>query len=175
MDRGEWQGLPRRATAVHHLRWHRWDVHPRARRPPVAVERPAGRVDGPRPHPGGADRPGRYRPRRPQRPRAGGGAVQRSHQRCVVRGSDPDPRHDQPGGRVVKIAAVEMVHRAGPAGPWSVRDRRTVVAWLSIGAALVGLSWFLAAGRSDPADQLGPLSLGVAGGLVWLSGLLTGV
>ena len=75
----------------------------------------------------------------------------------------------------MKIAAVEMVHRAGPAGPWSVRDRRTVVAWLSIGAALVGLSWFLAAGRSDPADQLGPLSLGVAGGLVWLSGLLTGV
>ena len=64
---------------------------------------------------------------------------------------------------------------AEPAGLWSARDRRIVVGWLAAGAALVGLSWFLAAGEAEPADQLGPLSLGVAGGLVWLSGLLTGV
>lgn len=64
---------------------------------------------------------------------------------------------------------------AGSAGPWSARDRRTILAWLIVGAALVGLAWFLAAGKDDPADQLGYLSLGVAGGLVWLCGLLTGV
>ena len=64
---------------------------------------------------------------------------------------------------------------AGPGGPWSDRDRRIVVGWLVTGAALVALAWFLAAGKAEPADQLGPLSLGVAGGLVWLSGLLSGV
>jgi hypothetical protein len=63
----------------------------------------------------------------------------------------------------------------GGSGPWSVRDRRVVRTWLVAGAALVGLSWFLAAGKAEPADQLGPLSLGVAGGLVWLTGLLSGV
>jgi len=64
---------------------------------------------------------------------------------------------------------------AGSAGPWSARDRRIVIGWLAVGATLVALAWFLAAGKADPADQLGSLSLGVAGGLVWLSGLLSGV
>lgn len=63
----------------------------------------------------------------------------------------------------------------GGSGPWSVRDRRVVLVWLAAGAALIGWSWFLAAGKAEPADQLGPLSLGVAGGLVWLTGLLSGV
>lgn len=75
----------------------------------------------------------------------------------------------------MSAAAIGMGHPVAPAGPWSARDRRTVLACLAVGAALVGVSWFLAAGKAEPADQLGPLSLGVAGGFVWLSGLLTGV
>jgi hypothetical protein len=75
----------------------------------------------------------------------------------------------------VNTAAIGMGHSVAQAGPLSARDRRTVLGWLAAGAALVGLSWFLAAGKAEPADQLGPLSLGVVGGLVWLSGLLTGV
>jgi len=57
------------------------------------------------------------------------------------------------------------------AGPWSARDRRAVTGWLVSGAALIVAAWFFAAGAVEPADQLGFVTLGVAGGLVWLVGL----
>jgi hypothetical protein len=59
------------------------------------------------------------------------------------------------------------------AGPWSARDRRAVTRWLATGAALIVAAWYFAAGAVEPADQLRFVSLGVAGGLVWLVGLCT--
>jgi hypothetical protein len=75
----------------------------------------------------------------------------------------------------VNPVASKMGYGVRLAGPWSARDRRLVLVWLAVGAILVVLSWFLAAGKADPADQLGYLSLAVVGGLMWLSGLLSGV
>ena len=61
-------------------------------------------------------------------------------------------------------------------GPlWSRRDRVRLLVPLIGGAALIGLSWFLAAGRDDAGTQLAPVSLAIAGAgvgfgaaLVWL-------
>jgi hypothetical protein len=58
---------------------------------------------------------------------------------------------------------------------WSRRDRVRLLAPMIGGAALIGLSWFLTAGRDDAGAQLAPVSLAVAGAglgfgaaLLWL-------
>jgi hypothetical protein len=61
-------------------------------------------------------------------------------------------------------------------GPlWSRRDRVRLLVPMIGGAALIGLSWFLTAGRDDAGAQLAPVSLAVAGAglgfgaaLMWL-------
>lgn len=61
-------------------------------------------------------------------------------------------------------------------GPlWSRRDRVRLVVSLIGGAALIGWSWVLTAGRDDAGTQLGPLTLAMVGAglgfgavLIWL-------
>jgi hypothetical protein len=63
-----------------------------------------------------------------------------------------------------------------PAPLWSRRDRTRLLVAASGGAVLIGLSWFLAAGRDDAGGQLAPVSLslvgagvGFAASMIWLA------
>ena len=49
---------------------------------------------------------------------------------------------------------------------WSKRDARKLAVLLAVGAVLVLVSWFLAAGRADAGDQLVYVSLALLGALV---------
>jgi len=58
-------------------------------------------------------------------------------------------------------------------GPlWSRRDRLRLLVPLIGGAALIGLAWFLVAGRDDAGGQLAPVSLAIAGAGVGFAGAL---
>jgi len=62
-----------------------------------------------------------------------------------------------------------------PDSLWTRRDRVRLLVPMIGGAALIGLSWFLIAGRDDAGAQLAPVSLAVTGAgvgfaaaLLWL-------
>jgi hypothetical protein len=57
-------------------------------------------------------------------------------------------------------------------GPlWTRRDATLLGALLAVGAVLVGVSWFFAAGRADAGDQLVFVSLALLGALIGLAGV----
>ncbi|HEY0400324.1 MAG TPA: hypothetical protein VGF00_18130 [Acidimicrobiia bacterium] len=57
-------------------------------------------------------------------------------------------------------------------GPlWSRRDATLLGTLLAVGAVLVGVSWFFAAGRADAGDQLVFVSLALLGALIGLAGV----
>lgn len=58
------------------------------------------------------------------------------------------------------------------AGPlWSRRDAVLLATLLAVGAVLVGLSWFFAAGRADAGDQLVFVALALLGALLGFGGV----
>lgn len=59
-----------------------------------------------------------------------------------------------------------------PCPLWSRRDRLRLLIPLSGGAVLIGLAWFLVAGRDDAGAQLAPFSLAVAGAGLGFAGAL---
>ena len=59
--------------------------------------------------------------------------------------------------------------------PWSAKDRRLLVLRLGAGAVVVLAAWFLAAGETDPADQLPFVSLALLGALLGMWGVFSWV
>jgi hypothetical protein len=59
-----------------------------------------------------------------------------------------------------------------PVVPWSRRDAGLLAVVLAVGAVLVGLSWFFAAGRADAGDQLAFVSLALVGTALGLAGVV---
>lgn len=58
---------------------------------------------------------------------------------------------------------------------WTATDRRLLGLRLGAGAAVVVLSWFLASGKAEPADQIPFTALSVLGGLVGMYGVFAWV
>ena len=59
--------------------------------------------------------------------------------------------------------------------PWTAADRRLLGLRLSAGAAVVVVAWFVASGRSEPADQIPFAALSVLGGLLGMYGVFAWV
>jgi hypothetical protein len=59
--------------------------------------------------------------------------------------------------------------------PWTATDRRLLGLRLGAGAAVVGVAWFVAAGRAEPADQIPFAALSVLGGLLGMYGVFAWV
>ena len=59
--------------------------------------------------------------------------------------------------------------------PWSAKDRQRLVLRLGAGAVVVLAAWFLAAGETDPADQLPFVSLALLGALLGMWGVFSWV
>lgn len=53
---------------------------------------------------------------------------------------------------------------------WTRRDATVLAALMAVGAVLVALSWFFAAGRADAGDQLVFVTLALAGTMVGVAG-----
>ena len=59
--------------------------------------------------------------------------------------------------------------------PWTANDRRLLGVRLGAGAAVVAVTWFLASGEAEPADQISFASLSVLGGLLGMYGVFAWV
>lgn len=59
--------------------------------------------------------------------------------------------------------------------PWTATDRRLLGLRLGTGAAVVVVAWFVAAGKSEPADQLPFAALSVLGGVLGTYGVMAWV
>jgi hypothetical protein len=55
--------------------------------------------------------------------------------------------------------------------PWTATDRRLLTVRLGGGAAVVAVTWFLASGKADPADQIPFAGLSVLGALLGMYGV----
>ena len=59
--------------------------------------------------------------------------------------------------------------------PWTASDRRLLGLRLGAGAAVVVVAWFIASGKSEPADQIPYAALSVFGGLLGMYGVFAWV
>jgi hypothetical protein len=59
--------------------------------------------------------------------------------------------------------------------PWTGTDRRLLGLRLGAGAAVVVVAWFVASGKSEPADQIPFGALSVLGGLLGMYGVFAWV
>lgn len=59
--------------------------------------------------------------------------------------------------------------------PWTAADRGLLGLRVGAGAAVVVVAWFVAAGKSDPADQIPYAALSVVGGLLGMYGVFAWV
>lgn len=59
--------------------------------------------------------------------------------------------------------------------PWTATDRRLLTLRLGSGAAVVAVTWFLASGKADPADQIPFAGLCVLGALLGMYGVFAWV
>jgi len=59
--------------------------------------------------------------------------------------------------------------------PWAATDRRLLGLRLGAGAAVIVVAWFVASGKSEPADQIPFAALSVLGGLLGMYGVFAWV